>query len=56
MRHPDRFKELKMMQDADAIIADCAKMIAAHDLDPEEVREVVVSGILGEQPLPLRGG
>lgn len=56
IRHPDRFKQLKMMQDADAILADCTETIAARDLDPDEVREVVVSNLLGEQPLPLRGG
>src|SRR3546814_19735296 len=35
--HPDRVKELKMMQDADAILADPAGMLAAWDLDPHEI-------------------
>ncbi len=55
IRHPDRFKQLKLMQDADAILADSAEMIAQYDLDPEEVRAVVLKAMIGEQPLPLRG-
>jgi Fe-S oxidoreductase len=52
---PDHFKRLKIMQDADAIVADCADMIAAHKLDPTKARAVVVKAMLEEQPLPLRG-
>ena len=54
-RH-DRFKELKIMQDADQIVADCGDLIAKHALDPGHVREAVVRVLLGEQPLPLKGG
>ena len=54
-RH-DRFKELKIMQDADQIVADCSDLIAKHSLDPGHVRVVVVKALLGEQPLPLKGG
>ena len=43
------------MQDADAIVADCKDMIAAHGLDPALAREVVVKAMLAEQPLPLVG-
>jgi heterodisulfide reductase subunit D len=50
----DRHKELKMMQDADLIVGDCADLIAAHALDPAVAREVVVKAMLGDQPLPLR--
>jgi len=53
-RH-DRYKELKMMQDADQIVADCSDLIARHALDPVNAREMVVKVLLGEQPLPLRG-
>jgi heterodisulfide reductase subunit D len=53
-RH-DRYKELKIMQDVDGIVADCADLIAKHSLDPGHVRDVVVKAMLGEQPLPLRG-
>jgi Fe-S oxidoreductase len=54
-RH-DRFKELKIMQDADLIVAECRDLIAEHSLDSELAREVVVKAMLGEQPLPLAGG
>jgi len=50
---PDLFKRLKLMQDADAILADSADMIAAYALDPEEVRAVVLKDLLGKQTLPL---
>jgi heterodisulfide reductase subunit D len=50
----DRFKRLKKMQDADAILADVMDLVEAHGLKLEEVREVVESHLLGEQPLPLR--
>ena len=51
----DAFKRLKIMQDADAILADCADVIAANGIDPAKAREVVVASMLNEQPLPLRG-
>ena len=44
------------MQDADQIVADCGDLIAKHALDPGNVREMVVKAMLGEQPLPLKGG
>jgi Fe-S oxidoreductase len=53
-RH-DRFKELKIMQDADRIVADCGDLIARHAIDPAHVREVVVKALLGDQPLALKG-
>lgn len=52
IRREDIFKRLKTMRDVDAIVADCGDMIAANRLDPEEVREVVLADILGEQILP----
>ena len=54
LRRPDLFKRLKMLQDVDAIVADSAEQIAAYGLDEEEVRDVVLQDILGEQSLPLR--
>ena len=56
LKHHDRYKELKMMQDADQIVADCADLLAAHALDAAKARDVVVKGMLADQPLPLRGG
>ena len=54
-RH-DRFKELKIMQDADLIVAECRDLIAERGLDPHLARDVVANAMLGEQPLPLSGG
>jgi hypothetical protein len=51
----DNFKRLKMMQDADAIVADCADLIARHGIDPAEARRVVEATMLAEQPLALAG-
>jgi heterodisulfide reductase subunit D len=53
-RH-DRFKELKVMQDADQIVAECSDLISRHSLDPKLARDVVAKAMLGEQPLPLMG-
>ena len=54
LAYDDRFKRLKMMQDADAIMADCADLIAHHGLDRDTTRAAVQS-MLAEQPAPLRG-
>jgi len=35
------------------VLADSAAQITAADLDLETVRDVMVTAILGEQPLPL---
>ena len=56
LKQNDRYKELKLMQDADRIVADCADLLAAHSLDAAKARAVVVKGMLADQPLPLRGG
>ena len=48
----DLFKRLKLMGDADRILAAVAPMITAHDLDPDVVREVVLADLLGDQHLP----
>jgi Fe-S oxidoreductase len=50
---PDNFKRLKMMQDADAIVADCADLIGRHGIDAATARAVVAEALLGEQPVPL---
>lgn len=49
----DLFKHWKVMQDADRVVAEVGAQARAAGLDLEIVREVVVSQILGEQPLPL---
>jgi heterodisulfide reductase subunit D len=54
LSHHDRHKELKITQDADLILRECADLIAGHALDPAVAREVVVKAMLGDQPLPLQ--
>jgi heterodisulfide reductase subunit D len=51
--HADHFKRLKIMQDADAIVADCADLIGQHGIDAAAARAVVAEAMLGEQPVPL---
>ena len=55
LHQEDRFKKLKVMQDADAIVAECADLIARHALDPATARTVVIRAMLGDQPLALMG-
>jgi heterodisulfide reductase subunit D len=50
----DHYKNLKIKQDVDAILADSADLIQGHDLDVETARKVVLQGMLGDQPLALR--
>jgi heterodisulfide reductase subunit D len=52
-RH-DRYKELKIMQDADQIVAECGDLIARHSLDAGNARSVIVKAMLGDQPLALK--
>jgi hypothetical protein len=56
LHHDEGFKRLKIMQDADAIVADCRDMLAGYGIDEAKARDVVVKVMLAEQPLPLRGG
>jgi Fe-S oxidoreductase len=49
----DLFKQWKMMQDVDRVLAEVAGQAATAGLDLESVRDVLVFHILGEQPLPL---
>jgi heterodisulfide reductase subunit D len=54
IHHDDHFKRLKLLQDVDAIAADCQDLIAQHALDPATTR-AAIQAMLDEQPLPLRG-
>ena len=54
LRQEDHYKRLKLKQDADAIIADCADLAAQHGLDPATV-QLSVQAMLDDQPLPLVG-
>lgn len=51
-RH-DLFKQWKIMQDVDRVLGEVADHVDAENLDPDTVREVLLSAMLGEQPLPL---
>jgi hypothetical protein len=55
-RQDDHYKHLKVMQDADAIIAECADLMTRHGLDATAARQVVIKAMLEDQPLPLQGG
>jgi protein-tyrosine-phosphatase len=56
LQQSDRYKQLKLLQDADLILAECRELVEAHALDPAKAREVVVKAMLADQPLPLRSG
>ena len=51
----DQYKNLKVKQDVDAILADAADLVGYHRLDPDTARKVVLNGMIGDQPLPLQG-
>jgi heterodisulfide reductase subunit D len=53
LHREDRYKQLKIMQDADQIVSECSDLIAQHALDAAKARNVVVQAMLGDQPLPL---
>src|SRR5262245_28384660 len=55
LHEEDHYKRLKVMQAADAIVADCGDLIAQHRLDAALARMVVRKGMLADQPLPLQG-
>jgi Fe-S oxidoreductase len=55
VRHADEFKRLKLMQNVDAIAADCRDLAVKHGLDHATTRQIIQM-MLDEQPLPLRGG
>jgi heterodisulfide reductase subunit D len=54
LHHDDHFKRLKLLQDVDAIAADCQDLVAQHGLDVATTR-AAIQAMLDEQPLPLRG-
>jgi heterodisulfide reductase subunit D len=54
LHHDDHFKRLKMLQDAETILADCRDLVEQHGLDVEATRQAI-KAMLDEQPVPLRG-
>jgi Fe-S oxidoreductase len=55
LHRDDDYKRLKIMQDADAILADCRDLVAQHGLDVAATR-AAIQAMLDEQPAPLRSG
>jgi Fe-S oxidoreductase len=53
LHHQDSYKRLKLKQDVEAILSDCANFSAHHGLDAAMTRPVV-EAMLKDQPLPLR--
>jgi hypothetical protein len=49
----DLFKQWKMMQDVDRVLAEVANQATIVGLDLETVREVLIAHMLREQPLPV---
>jgi Fe-S oxidoreductase len=49
----DTYKRLKVMNDVEAIAADCQDLISRHGLDPGTTRQAI-QAMLEEQPLPVR--
>ncbi len=52
LQHDDHYKRLKLMQDVDAIVADCRDLAQTHGLDAETTRQVIAA-MLADQPVPL---
>jgi Fe-S oxidoreductase len=55
LHRDDHYKRLKLMQDVDAIAADCQDLAARHGLDADTTRKVI-RAMLDDQPVPLAGG
>jgi len=51
----DTFKTMKVKQDADKILKDCADMLEANAISKDHARPIIETALLGEQPVPLRG-
>lgn len=47
----DIYKRLKMMPSIDRMIEDCAGLIDAHGLDPDEVRDILMADQLAAKPV-----
>jgi hypothetical protein len=50
----DQYKNLKIKQDVDAILADSADLLQCHEVDIDTARKVILFGMLGDQPLALQ--
>lgn len=54
LHQDDHYKTMKIKQDVDAIIGDASDLIKRHGVNLDTARAVIVNGMLGDQPLPLR--
>lgn len=54
LKRDDVYKRLKITQDVDAILEDCADMLDQLGIGENAARSLVEQGLLGEQPLALR--
>jgi hypothetical protein len=52
--HDDHYKRLKILQDADLILAECSERLARHGVT-EDAARASIKAMLDDQPLPLRG-
>lgn len=52
LERSDEYKRLKLMQDVDAIAADCSDLVTRHGLDAETTR-TVIKAMLDDQPVPV---
>lgn len=54
LQRDDAYKKIKVKQDVDAILEDCAKQIAHHSIPIEDARSVLEGALYGDQPLALK--
>jgi hypothetical protein len=54
LAHEDEYKRLKILQDADLILAECRDRLARHGI-AEEAARLSIKAMLDDQPLPLQG-
>ena len=52
IQRSDRYKELKMMQNVEAVLEDCHELLKKHSVDPELARSEIEK-MIWDQPLPL---
>jgi Fe-S oxidoreductase len=52
LHRDDAYKRLKIMNDVEAIMADCHDLVTRHGLDPATIRQAL-QAMLEEQPLPV---
>jgi heterodisulfide reductase subunit D len=52
LRRDDTYKRLKIMNDVEAIAADCQDLVSRHGLDPATTR-AAIKAMLEEQPVPV---